>query len=580
MPDSHIALTGVGPKVEGLHWEAETLLRIGRHATAEVVIQDVSVDRLHVEFKFHGQRWMVRPLTENPYFPTLLNGQPLSNRGTQVRLGDVLLVGKLKFLVSSLGSKRPDDEPAPAPASAAEVTPIPKVRKPKSSVDPPAPVAVEPAAPPPPAPPILAPNATRPGLLVLTNMLARPEFVDRAVTPASAADMQVLRVEASTQRSWDQALEDATAGIGNRPDSGRAMLTLLRANHHLSNVSRLDDLLQNILVDALGALDAQRAAILLIDPQTGQLELKARYAPQSTVASMKCHSKTLAERCFRQGESILCRDLRADQDPLAARSANFGSMASILCALLRTSRQKIGVLHLDRGPLQDPFSESDLYLADTIAANVAVGIECAQRVDTQSSQFLHAVTTLARAVEIRDQYTGDHTKRVTDFALLLADELKLAAPDRHFLQIGTPLYDLGKIGIEDAILRKPGKLTDGEFELMKSHTVKGAAMLDGFSSLAPVIPILRHHHERWDGSGYPDNLGRDKIALTARIVAVADAFDAMTSQRPYRPALPPQLAFLELLSKAGTHFDPQIVQAFLRLRPKVEDLMRSYAQGT
>jgi HD-GYP domain-containing protein (c-di-GMP phosphodiesterase class II) len=125
-------------------------------------------------------------------------------------------------------------------------------------------------------------------------------------------------------------------------------------------------------------------------------------------------------------------------------------------------------------------------------------------------------------------------------------------------------------------LRKPGKLTDGEFEHMKTHTVKGAQMIDGFGSLAPLVPIVRHHHERWDGSGYPDKIGQNKIALTARIVAVADAFDAMTSHRPYRPAMPPQLAFLELLTKAGSHFDPQVVQSFLRLRPKVEEMMQQH----
>src|SRR5205823_3040316 len=138
------------------------------------------------------------------------------------------------------------------------------------------------------------------------------------------------------------------------------------------------------------------------------------------------------------------------------------------------------------------------------------------------------------------------------------------------LQIGTPLHDIGKIGIEDAILRKPGQLTSDEFEHMKLHTVKGAAILEAVPAPKSVIPIARHHHERWDGSGYPDRLAQDCISLVARIVAVADAFDAMTSDRPYRQALPLEHAFAELLTKAGTHFDPACVQAFLALRPQVE----------
>src|SRR5258708_4574189 len=126
----------------------------------------------------------------------------------------------------------------------------------------------------------------------------------------------------------------------------------------------------------------------------------------------------------------------------------------------------------------------------------------------------------------------------------------------------------------DAILRQPGQLTSDEFEHMKTHTVKGAAILEAVPALKSVIPIVRHHHERWDGSGYPDRLSQDRISLVARIVAVADAFDAMTSDRPYRNALPLDSAFGELLTKAGTHFDPACVHAFIALRPQAEAVYR------
>src|SRR5207244_3311211 len=184
-------------------------------------------------------------------------------------------------------------------------------------------------------------------------------------------------------------------------------------------------------------------------------------------------SKTLVERCFRMGESILCDDVNADESLVLARSIRHGAMASVICALLRTPRNRIGILHLDRGFLDDPFTENELYYADAIAASVAVGIETAQLIEQQREQFIQTVTTLARAVECRDQYTGDHTKRVTDYSLLLAEELKLSPNEKYQIQIGTPLHDIGKIGIDDAVLRKPGKLTTGEFEHMKTHTVKG-----------------------------------------------------------------------------------------------------------
>jgi len=175
---------------------------------------------------------------------------------------------------------------------------------------------------------------------------------------------------------------------------------------------------------------------------------------------------------------------------------------------------------------------------------------------------------------MKDQYTGDHTKRVTDYSLMLAEELRLSPNEKYQIQIGTPLHDIGKIGIDDAILRKPGKLTTDEFEHMKTHTTKGATMLDSMMHLTPMIPIVRHHHERWDGTGYPDHLVQDQTPLIARIVSIADAFDAMTSNRPHRPAMPADRAFLELVAKSGTYFDPNCVNAFMRLRRKIEAMMQ------
>src|SRR5262249_47486665 len=158
-------------------------------------------------------------------------------------------------------------------------------------------------------------------------------------------------------------------------------------------------------------------------------------------------------------------------------------------------RQRLGVLHVDRGPFQEPFTEEDFYLADAIAASVSVAIECAQLVETQRDQYLQTITALARTVEVRDQSTTNHTLPVTEYSLLLAEQLTLSPADRQYLLMGTPLHDIGKIGIQDAILLKPDRLTPEEFELMKSHTVKGAAILEPVPALAPVIPIVRSHHE-------------------------------------------------------------------------------------
>jgi putative nucleotidyltransferase with HDIG domain len=225
--------------------------------------------------------------------------------------------------------------------------------------------------------------------------------------------------------------------------------------------------------------------------------------------------------------------------------------------------------------MQKPFTKDDLHLADALAANVSAGIESAELLRKQRDLFLSTITVLAQAVELKDPYTGGHTARVTTYSLLLGQELGLSPEDLHLIRIGTPLHDIGKIGIGDAILGKPGKLTPAEFEVMKTHTTKGAKILEQVPGLQAVIPIVRSHHERWDGLGYPDGLKGEEIARLARIVAVADAFDAMTSDRPYRQGLAADLAFAEVEKQRGRQFDPECVAAFLRIRQRIIQEMQA-----
>jgi HD-GYP domain-containing protein (c-di-GMP phosphodiesterase class II) len=514
MGEARIVLAGLGPKLSGLTWESSRSLRIGRQTNLDVVLRDGSVERLHAEVKHTGMRWVVRDLAHSPLYPTLVNNEQVNGKEQTLSASDIVQVGRLQLRVTELVSEA---VPALAPTSSHGAVP-------------------DPAA----------------GQKILTS------------------GMHML-VKAQTRQSWDNALETVTRESSPLAAQPQAMLALVRANHHLTHLGCLEELLLSILSDTVKAMGAQRGSILLADPITGELTLKATLAPNlGPQGAKRPFSRTLVNRCFEIGESILCDDVEADEGLLLSRSVKHGAMASVICALLRTPSKRVGILHLDRGVMEDPFTKNDLYCADAIAASVAVGIETAQMVEQQREQFIQTVTTLARAVEARDQYSGAHTQRVTDFSLLLADELKLSANDKYQIRIGTPLHDIGKIGIDDAILRKPGKLTDGEFEAMKTHTTHGATLLDSMFHLAPMISIVRHHHERWDGTGYPDGLAKDQIPLIARIVSIADAFAAMTSDRPYRHAMPAERAFLELVGKAGTHFDPNCVYAFMKMREKIE----------
>jgi putative nucleotidyltransferase with HDIG domain len=183
--------------------------------------------------------------------------------------------------------------------------------------------------------------------------------------------------------------------------------------------------------------------------------------------------------------------------------------------------------------------------------------------------ILSACDILAQSVAIRDKYTGEHSERVTRIAILLGQQLHLSAADLELLRVATPLHDIGKIGIEDGILRKPGQLTPAEFEVMKTHTTLGVKMIEPIPDLRRGLPIVHSHHERWDGHGYPDGLKGEDIPRLARIVAVADAFDAMVFDTPYRRAQPVEVACAEIERERGGQFDPEVVAAFLQVRDEI-----------
>jgi hypothetical protein len=417
------------------------------------------------------------------------------------------------------------------------------------------------------------------GNLVLAVIQA-PDFRETRIKTSGS----YVRVEATAQVSWEQALIGLTDLSSQRLQPGDHLLSLLRAGQMLCRVESLEELLRSILDDAVAVLDAQHGCVILAHALTGALHLRAIRTAKGrpAAAAQACYSRTLSQRAFETGESLLCQDL-ARAEFTSAASVQAGTMSSIICALLRSPRKRLGVLHLDRGPFQPPFTPADLHLADALAASVSAAIETIQLIERerllreeQRERFIQTVTALAQAVELRDEYTGHHTQRVTDYSLLLAQELRLTSEELNYLRIGTPLHDIGKIGIDDVILRKPGKLTAEEFDRMRFHTIKGAAMLEAVPDLAPIIPIVRSHHEHWNGRGYPDGLAEDRIPRLARVVAVADAFDAMTSTRPYRPSLSLDHAFAELERGQGTQFDPTCVRAFLHLRPRIEELLQKH----
>jgi putative two-component system response regulator len=194
--------------------------------------------------------------------------------------------------------------------------------------------------------------------------------------------------------------------------------------------------------------------------------------------------------------------------------------------------------------------------------------------DDSTEEILFA---LAQAVEQRDGHTSGHCARMAFISVSLGIAMGLSRPRLLTLYRGGYLHDVGKVGIPDSILFKPSELTGAEWVIMRSHAARGEEICRHLTSLAPVLPIIRHHHERWDGTGYPDGLRGEQIPLLARVVQIADIYDALTSARPYKPALKPEeaLGILEQETDRGWR-DPEIVKLFMRLHPNVLSRAEEY----
>jgi ribonuclease P protein subunit RPR2 len=205
-------------------------------------------------------------------------------------------------------------------------------------------------------------------------------------------------------------------------------------------------------------------------------------------------------------------------------------------------------------------------------------VERAQRTLLQES-YLATVTSLASALESRDTHTGEHSQRVQRYALELLETVHPGIVEREpGLPYGFLLHDMGKIAIPDQILQKPGPLTRTERRRMQTHTVLGEQMLGGVAVMqGEGLRVVRSHHERWDGKGYPDGLVRSELPLGARVFAVADALDAMTSDRPYRKKLAWPAAAEEILAQSGKQFDPDVVDAFRSREPELREVHRELA---
>jgi len=384
--------------------------------------------------------------------------------------------------------------------------------------------------------------------------------------------------EGNNPESVYQTLFDQAGPI----DGGEALAAaqnrlraVYEANQIIASERDLDRLFSRVMDQIFGLVPAHNGVILLRDTATGGLEsafVQTRGEGDMIVSS------TVVERAFKEGEAVISFDAAGDDRWDGAQSIIAQSIASIMCTPLTHQGERLGVIYVDARGATNAFSHGDLEMLVGVSGAAATAIKNAQYVEDLRRAYHDTLIALSNAIELRDHYTVGHTWRVTKFAQATARELGWSEEKIQQVEMGGLMHDIGKIAVADSVLRKPGALTDDEFAMMKVHPERGARLMQDIAFLQPLIPYTLYHHERYDGRGYPHGLAGEDIPIEGRLVAVADAFDAMTSNRPYRQGRSPELAREEVEKNRGTQFDPVIADAFLRAYDKgaIHGILQEY----
>ncbi len=361
----------------------------------------------------------------------------------------------------------------------------------------------------------------------------------------------------------------------------RYLSTLHRVSDLLSRATGVEALFDSILATILEVTSGTRAAILMravnADTQPADVQVVAvRTRSGGGRSGNMVLSRTVVRDVLEQGISTFTHDALADARYVAGESIVRQSIRSVMCAPMRTTENILGVLYVDSQTTHE-FNEAKLELLAAIGNQAGVALHRARLMADMERLFLDVTKAIAAIIDAKDGYTHRHSERVAAFGVRLARQLGLSADVGSTVELSGLLHDVGKIGVPDAILNKPGKLTPEEFEEMKRHPVHGAAILSNIQSqkVADLLPGVKYHHERWDGGGYPEQLEGENIPLLGRILAVADYLDALSSDRAYRAATPLDEVVALIQQQSGTAFDPAVVEALVTLHEKGELVLPS-----
>lgn len=337
----------------------------------------------------------------------------------------------------------------------------------------------------------------------------------------------------------------------------------------LSARDSLDDVLELTVGFACETLHCRRVSIMLIEDdelvvraQRGlpaDLDLENIRIPVGQGISGNVVRTRLPNYSRHEGSDLVYGE---DNDSAVESSFRVFASVPLMLAPLRMNDIPLGVINVTERPDDRAFTRDEAVMLAYIADTVSIAINNQLNRREVENLYYQTISSLALAVESKDQYTHGHSQRVRDYSIGIAQQMNLPEEEIERISKAALLHDLGKIGVPEQVISKPGPLTEEEFEPMARHPAEGARIIQALSFLRPLVPIVRSHHERLDGTGYPDGLHADELPLAARIVAVADTADAMTSDRPYRKALPDEKMLAELERVSGTQLDAECVTAF------------------
>lgn len=351
------------------------------------------------------------------------------------------------------------------------------------------------------------------------------------------------------------------------------LTTLIEICNLLTSKLNIDYVLRTIMELTSKLMKAEASSLILIDEPTQEMKFTAVWGgKEQEVKKIKLKvGEGIAGWVAKTGEPLVISDTTKDTRfyKKADEQTKFKTN-SIIAVPLKIKDKIIGVVEalnrIDRE--SGEFKQSDIEIFSTLANQAGIAIENANLYKDLKQLFLGTIKALASAIDAKSSYTFGHSERVSKYSKVIAEELNLSEEQIEMVELAGILHDIGKIGIREEILDKPGKLTDEEYDQIKKHPVIGAEIIKPVPNLQNIIQGVLHHQERYDGRGYPDKLSGEKIPLTARILAVADTFDAMTSQRSYRDKFSDEIALREIENYAGVQFDPEVTSTFLRAYKK------------